>query len=776
MKEKILIILLLFSIIKCQNRTLQNEQIQKICSKCESNFNEIYKDSELLNNTSDDDKINEYVKFLVEMVKDDFNSSQLIDQYVTPRVINPNIIFFIFIIALIIIWIILIIVVCLNKKCLNFKASDNTFKHHLLAYITMILFIAVIVISSICLSHVYKSQVYFSGTICSLLRIYVDIRDGDQAKTTEWKGIRNLQKDINANENTINQLENYIDLQTNIATELKNNKYQEKTFDENEKNNKYYSNLEVTSPSSIKSKVYPKYSKNRFEQLTAYINLDYFSKLSLGVDKNEEMAICNQLIKSDPTKIVELVKNDYLYINRKLDSILETVQLTAEEYLQYLIDYSNYINNIAFPLLYIIFILSIIFALAGIILLFLNIREKKTSLKAKKIISIILHVLWNMFLFILLIIIISQILFKIFEIYGEDGSGLVQYATSEENFENSDSIIFKGSGKVFLEVCFKDENASIYAEIIKDMDYKNSIFSKFDNVVKNVSVIIANQFLKQMQEIDFSNTKKLINDLENMNNDYSLISYYPLLISISSDCQDDFDDLNQYTDYSNPLISKQNKDLSKKHTYDVWTSKKENCKNYKDYKYINTKDDRIEGNKYCMVISEFDMDVAKSFYSDIKASLIINVADKFEDYYQALNKFEEDNKKLLNEDPNFIGMTKTYYNELIEIKEKVIKGFEYSIQIYSLINKLMGGSSNIAITSDIFSVTNCFFLKRDIKVFYIEMEKLRANSAPFLTISLFALLLFLISAVLIILNIYKYKGKEEEKIEQLPSNSTLMED
>ncbi len=177
-----------------------------------------------------------------------------------------------------------------------------------------------------------------------------------------------------------------------------------------------------------------------------------------------------------------------------------------------------------------------------------------------------------------------------------------------------------------------------------------------------------------------------------------------------------------------------------------------------------------------MVISEFDMDVAKSFYSDIKASLIINVADKFEDYYQALNKFEEDNKKLLNEDPNFIGMTKTYYNELNEIKEKVIKGFEYSIQIYSLINKLMGGSSNIAITSDIFSVTNCFFLKRDIKVFYIEMEKLRANSAPFLTISLIALLLFLISAVLIILNIYKYKGKEEEKIEQLPSNSTLMED
>ena len=775
MKGKILIFLLLFSIIKCQNRTLQNEQIQKICSKCESNFNEIYKDSELLNNTSDDDKINEYVIFLVEMLKDDFNSSQLMDQYVTPRVINPNIIFFIFIIALIIIWIILIILVCLNKKCLNFKASDNNCKHHLLAYFTMILFIAVIAISSFCLFYVYKSQVYFSGTICSSLRIYVDLRDGDQAETTEWKGIRNLQKDINANEDTIEQLENYIDLQTNIATELKNNKYQEKTFDENEKNNKYYANLEVTSPSSIKSKVYPKYSKNRLEQLTAYINLDYFNKLSLGVDKNEEMAICNQLIKSDPTKIVELVKNDYLYINRKLDSILETVQFTAEEYLQYLIDYSNYINNIAFPLLYIIFILSIIFALAGIILLFLYIREKKTSLKAKKIISIILHVLWNMFLFILLITIISQILFKIFEIYGEDGSGLVQYATSEENFNNSDSIIFKGSGKVFLEVCFKNENTSIYAEIIKDMDYKSSFFAKLDSIVKNISDLFSDEFFKEMKDIDFSNTKKLINELEKMNDDYSLISYYPLLISISRDCQDDIDDLNQYTDYSNPLISKQNKELSKKHSYDVWTSKRENCLYYKNYTYINSINDRIEGNKYCMVLSEFDMDIAKQFYYDIKASAFVYVEDKFEDYYKALNQFEEDNKKLLNEEPNFIGMTKTYYNELVQLKGKVIQGLEYSKHIYSLVNQLMGGSSNIAIASDIFSVTNCFFLKRDVKVFYIEMEKLRANSAPFLTISFVALILFLIISVLIILNIYKYKT-EEEKLEELPSNSTLMDD
>ena len=134
-----------------------------------------------------------------------------------------------------------------------------------------------------------------------------------------------------------------------------------------------------------------------------------------------------------------------------------------------------------------------------------------------------------------------------------------------------------------------------------------------------------------------------------------------------------------------------------------------------------------------------------------------------------MNQFEENNKKLLNEDPNFIGMTKNYYNELIELKEKVIQGFEFSKLIYSLINNLMPDSSNLAI------ITNCFFLKRDVKVFYIEMEKLRTNSSSFLTINLISSILLLITAILVILNIYKYKS-EEEQIEQLPSNSKLMED
>ena len=63
-------------------------------------------------------------------------------------------------------------------------------------------------------------------------------------------------------------------------------------------------------------------------------------------------------------------------------------------------------------------------------------------------------------------------------------------------------------------------------------------------------------------------------------------------------CQLDFDNLNEYTDYSSQLFSYQSSLLSSKHTYDVWTSTKSNCQKYGNYEYINNKNGRkiLHGN------------------------------------------------------------------------------------------------------------------------------------------------------------------------------------
>ena len=269
------LLLIFFSILKFNiSPYFEEEEIQNICSKCHSGFNDIYKDTTKLNKTSDNDKINKYVTNLVEMLKNDSNSSEIIDEYVKPRVINPNIIFIILIIIIILIWIVLIVLVCKNKKYLNFKENNNSedhLKHHLLAYITSFIFIIIIVFSSISLSYIYKSQQYFNGSVCSLLRIYLDVRDGDQAKTTDWKGVKKLQSDLVGDENIVNQLIDNIEMQENIVKELNNNKFKERTFADGEKNNDYYSNNKVTSPSSISSKVFPKYSKKRQD----YLNIIY---------------------------------------------------------------------------------------------------------------------------------------------------------------------------------------------------------------------------------------------------------------------------------------------------------------------------------------------------------------------------------------------------------------------------------------------------------------------------------------------------------------------
>ena len=773
--KRIILILFLFSIFDCK---LDEVEMRKICSKCEAGFNDTYKDTELLNNTSEDDKINEYVIILVELLKTDFNSSDLVDQYVTPRVIYPNIFFFVLIGLLIIIWIVLIVLACCNKRVFKFQYDEKShLKHHLMAYITFLLFLCVIVISSISFVIIKKSEVYFNSSVCSLLRLYIDLRDGDQTKTSYWKGLKGLQIDLQKDESAVSELMKTIELHDGVMEELNNNKFLKNTFADDEKSNNYYADSKVTSPSSTSSKVYPSYSKNRLPELTK-IQLEYGLKLDIGVNKNKEIQIQNNLIKKK-TKLEESVSNEYKYINTELTDILDSLSITADDYVQYIIDYSEYVNYVAFPLLYSIFSLSIIFSVFGIIFTFLYIRDKKLTLKVKNIFANILHAIWNIILFLLLLTNVAQILFKIFEIFGEDGSGVVQYATSEENFKSSDSVIFTGAGLMFLEMCFKHDDGDFLTEMLSKMEKGSSDLNDLKGVLLE-QILLAN-YDKLIEKVQLNETQNIINKLEKMYEDYSEISYYSSLISIiENKCQNDFDSLNLYTDYSNPLISKQSKDSSDKHTYDVWTSIKENCNNYKKYEYINNKASRIDGNKYCMVIDDFERSDAKSLYSGVKTSSLLilekNVEDTFDEYYQALKQFKADNQKLLGESPNFIKMTKNYYEELLAVKEKILEGLGYSKKIVNLINKILNGetSSTVSAGLDIFSAMNCKFIKRDLKVFYIEMEKLRANSAPFIILSFFAIIFLLSSAVLVMLNIYKYKSQEDLKIEEIPTESTLM--
>ena len=59
---------------------------------------------------------------------------------------------------------------------------------------------------------------------------------------------------------------------------------------------------------------------------------------------------------------------------------------------------------------------------------------------------------------------------------------------------------------------------------------------------------------------------------------------------------------------------------------------------------------------------------------------------------------------------------------------KVAKGIEYSQEIAKLINKLISHPSAIDIGIDLFSIMECWFLRRDVKVFYINMESLENSS------------------------------------------------
>jgi hypothetical protein len=374
-----------------------------------------------------------------------------------------------------------------------------------------------------------------------------------------------------------------------------------------------------------------------------------------------------------------------------------------------------------------------------------------------------MNIFWNFLFFLLILALLSQVIFKVFNIFSIDGSGILQYATSEQNFNSSDSIIFKGAGNIFLKMCFRDDNGDLLSKILSIMDYNSSKIEQLDKIY--LEEIIFGSYYEVIKQIKLNVTENLLNNLITMYNDYSYISYYEdNLLTIEKNCQSDFDELNKFTDYSNPLISYQNS-LLNNHTYDVWTSKYSNCYNYKNYKYISNKNDRIDGKKYCLVIDEFDNDIAKNFYLNIKNIKIIykTVDIIISEYHQSLKLFEKDNKKLLYNNPtNFIQRTKNYYEDLTSIKGDILNGIDYSKQIVELLNKLLGNPSGIDFHVDLFSIMNCWFLKRDLKVFYIEMEKLGNNSYLLLLFNILEIILVIICIFFMLIIVCKYKYKNDE--------------
>ena len=72
---------------------------------------------------------------------------------------------------------------------------------------------------------------------------------------------------------------------------------------------------------------------------------------------------------------------------------------------------------------------------------------------------------------------------------------------------------------------------------------------------------------------------------------------------------------------------------------------------------------------------------------------------------------------------------------------------------------------------------NCSFLGRDVKVFCVEMDKLKNNSKPFLVFNIinFILVLFCILFFAIINCNYKYKYKFKNKEDDYNNDNKLIE-
>ena len=236
----------------------------------------------------------------------------------------------------------------------------------------------------------------------------------------------------------------------------------------------------------------------------------------------------------------------------------------------------------------------------------------------------------------------------------------------------------------------------------------NDLYNYFSLIKKNVD---STKELKNIKyEIEYF--EKYIQNIEN--------SYF-YINETKKDLKNILNELRKYTDG----LFEGNYQLNQK-IYDVWVFNINNCPN--GYKYISLTNYYFSNKKNCLLLTErnslpfnYSNILTKGDYENL--DIAFNSFNKtLYLYYENLNN--SIHKKIL---PIF----KEYENNLTEIKDY----FQINLKkIYSNISNFEKYSKYINQNDSFFSFVNCRFMKRDVNIFFSQMDKLGLNSANFSSI------------------------------------------
>ena len=720
---------------------IENSDVKEICEKSDSNLESYFKKPEY--NFTFDENGNKWANYIIEYLRND-DTEEFINNYY--KRVLPFLIFIALPIFLIFFWIGYCCCCCCPCCCCKQKGRENCCRFF--SFLVALIMNGIVIVGCVYGFATTKNLINsMNDTTCVVMKTYLDVIEGENLEQSpKWIGSQNILDLLNQiideldhiNEliNNLSENKEELDEEYNEYLEFQRNK-------EEEIKNYVVTNPNVKNNNENKENVVPIYTKNRDEKIK-----DLNSYLQTIVDSIDELTENMQSLKNKDN-IVD-TKNK---LNNAIDDIrdFESKFTEREDILNDWIKGQKEVNKYSKKGYYFFFVFIAGLAIISLILSLFLVGQVCFCFP-----KLFLHIIWNINQLLMILIFLLGGILGILGVLLTDGIDVFNYAISKENLNetyNNDPIIFTGSSREYLDICFNGNGSIIEKLDIKtdEIDSLNSAFqsySNFSNLTSDDITKSFNDFNKYYEDIK--------NNMNNMIYDETYNVYKDLL---------NFD---KYTDSENEdsRQSKSNNILIN----DIWrfycSDEDTNCKIIKNYKDEN-----------------MTLNYDKCILNDDEFTNLKKAADK---YLVNFYKFDLNCNEQLD---NIIKTNKEYKTKLDNISTIAEISLYNAKNITNILNEVF--YQYVSNDNNILDILSCKFLRRDKNIILSELDnKFTSNvtkmSTDILTIACaMALGTFFL---LIVINRYvdskKLKNKPskkskkkiiEEKVDNKDNSDTVIE-
>ena len=392
----------------------------------------------------------DYILAFIDYLSDEGDSEANFNTYMGHHL--TTILFFTSAIAAIPCWIIWCGCCCYNCCCCYCCKKPNC--RYPFFIISTLMNLGVIII---CILGLSKTDDIFTGLTnseCSILRFISEMLDGETKESLpKWGGVASILSMFN---NTIYRIEQMSRDSTLTETENKKNAYKnaKDLFINNLKTACNNINAEVTyfynSNNYILDivKKFGKYENNKFIEET-YAD-KWIKEANFSDSIEEAYNALGKIIVSNAAKGMEKAEEFIIYMKDGIEELKDMIGdgiLKVSEKIDY---YGRLVFKIVFGIL---LAFSIVFETLLVFLFIFSSRKCIGYFKCLNVsIKFIIHILWNIFAFLMIIIFLCGTLFMLIGSIGDDIFHLFSFIISEKNLESKNPKIL-GEGGSFLNIC-----------------------------------------------------------------------------------------------------------------------------------------------------------------------------------------------------------------------------------------------------------------------------------------------------------------------------------